>query len=433
MRAHAATALWVAAVGIAPATVAAAAGSVASVGGRGIATRVQPHALPVAQACVDAQCARARAAPRAVARMASTPPPPSDAQAGPAAGAPPSAAPRSARRGPPSPIWELDLYTRPVTNDMGKKLWELLVCDSNGVMRHVEPLPSSLINSRELRKRVQALIDRAEVRPTQVRFFRSEMQSMIGVALSELPVLTVPTRRTYELRNWLEQRYGDTYPTMPGYNEALAEEERARPALDRVPTKMPDALRGDKWVFVNLPVCSGACGGGGGGGGGAGRVAEACAAHGASRRPPLQPHAARRSPLPLPCDAPGCALLLAAAAARASRAAQISELRGPKRSIDASNIGFGTLFSVDDIDLPDDTPIPGLLITSGRAEPLAAWMSGTELASISVNLEGGDLLLEVGIDTQYMFAKLWDLKQREEVRSAPRRAHAHAPRVRTPG
>jgi hypothetical protein len=69
----------------------------------------------------------------------------------------------------PSPIWELDLYTRPVTNDQGKKLWELLVTDANGVMRHVEPLPSSLINSRELRKRIQALVDRAEVRPTQVR------------------------------------------------------------------------------------------------------------------------------------------------------------------------------------------------------------------------------------------------------------------------
>ena len=80
------------------------------------------------------------------------------------------------------------------------------------------------------------------------------MQAMIGVALSELPVLTVPTRRTYELRNWLEARNRDVYPTMPGYKPALAEEERARPALDRQPVKMPDALRGDKWAFVELLV-----------------------------------------------------------------------------------------------------------------------------------------------------------------------------------
>ncbi|KAG8466283.1 hypothetical protein KFE25_002039 [Diacronema lutheri] len=274
--------------------------------------------------------------------MAASPPPSSSVTF---TSAPASKSRAGGKQAKPSPIWELDLYTRPVTNDQGKKLWELLVTDSNGVMRHVEPLPSSLINSRELRKRIQALVDRAEVRPTQVRFFRTEMQAMIGVALSELPVLTVPTRRTYELRNWLEARNRDVYPTMPGYKPALAEEERARPALDRQPVKMPDALRGDKWAFVEL---------------------------------------------------------------------LLGELRGPDASIDSSNIGFGNIFSVDSIDLPDTTPVPGLLITSQRAEPLAAWMSGTELASVSADLERGDLSLEVGIDTQYMFARLWDLTQREE-------------------
>ena len=80
---------------------------------------------------------------------------------------------------------------------------------------------------------------------------------MIGVALSELPVLTVPTRRTYELRNWLETRYREAYPLMPGYKPELAAEERGRSALERQPVKMPDALRGDKWVFVDLPVRAG--------------------------------------------------------------------------------------------------------------------------------------------------------------------------------
>lgn len=42
---------------------------------------------------------------------------------------------------------------------------------------------------------------------------------------------------------------------MPGYKANLAEEERARPsALERQTTKMPDALRGDKWAFVELLV-----------------------------------------------------------------------------------------------------------------------------------------------------------------------------------
>jgi len=309
-----------------------------------------PSAAIAASRVAHASVPRAAAATRAAPGMTAPPPPEasvtSTRSASPPA-SPPSRAASPKRRAPPmSNIWELDLYTRPVTNDQGKKLWELLVCDANGVMRHVEPLPSSLINSRELRKRVQALIDRAPVRPAQIRFFRAEMQSMIGVALSELPVLTVPTRRTYALRNWLDQRARDVYPALPGFRADLAAEERARPsAAERTPVKMPDALRGDQWAFVNLPL---------------------------------------------------------------------HDLSGPQATIDASNVGFGSLFPVDELDLDPSTSVPGVLITSQRAEPLSAWMSGTELAAISVDLEGGDLTLEVGIDTQYMFAKLWGLEQREE-------------------
>lgn len=51
--------------------------------------------------------------------------------------------------------WELDCYSRPVTGDDGKKLWELLICDSLGQQRVVERLPSNMVNSRELRKLVE--------------------------------------------------------------------------------------------------------------------------------------------------------------------------------------------------------------------------------------------------------------------------------------
>lgn len=373
---------------------------------------------PLSAVLVVSQCRAGSVAAPAVPRpaaarrvtMAASPPPPSSV----ASSWEPASRSRSASPGgkprKPSPIWELDLYTRPVTNDQGKKLWELLVTDANGVMRHVEPLPSSLINSRELRKRIQALVDRAEVRPTQVRFFRTEMQAMIGVALSELPVLTVPTRRTYELRNWLEDRYRDVYPQMPGFKPDLAEEERSRPsALDRQLDKMPDALRGDKWVFVELLV----------------RAARASPARLA--RPQL-PRAMARSGRGQPCSPhlsqPAHTRAPVPHARARAPLRQLGELRGPNASVDSSNIGFGNTFSVDTIDLPDSTPVPGLLITSKRAEPLAAWMSGTELASVSADLERGDLSLEVGIDTQYMFARLWDLTQREEVRA--RREHGRA-------
>lgn len=51
--------------------------------------------------------------------------------------------------------WELDCYSRPVIGEDGKKLWELLICDSLGNFRAVETMPSNMVNSRELRKLVE--------------------------------------------------------------------------------------------------------------------------------------------------------------------------------------------------------------------------------------------------------------------------------------
>jgi hypothetical protein len=51
--------------------------------------------------------------------------------------------------------WELDCYSRPVVGDDGKKLWELLICDTLGKYKRVEVMPSNMVNSRELRKLVE--------------------------------------------------------------------------------------------------------------------------------------------------------------------------------------------------------------------------------------------------------------------------------------
>ena len=89
----------------------------------------------------------------------------------------------------------------------GKKLWELLITDGANSFRHVESVPSNCVNSRELRSRVQRLIDEAEVQPTTIRFFRTQMKNMISIALSELPDVTCkPSRVTYALYDWLDER-----------------------------------------------------------------------------------------------------------------------------------------------------------------------------------------------------------------------------------
>jgi len=231
----------------------------------------------------------------------------------------------------PSEQWELDFYSRPVQGADGKKLWELLVTDSSGSFTHVEAVPSNCINSRELRKRVQMLIDEAEVKPKSIKFFRSQMKNMITIALSDLgDVACTPTRVTYRLYELISTRESQVYPEMPGYRKPRPE----TPPI-KLPVKLPDQLRGEQYAFVTLPYAEFVAGGG------------------------------------------------------------VSE----------DNIGFGSLCPVPEGPALD-AMVPGLCIFSKRSSAIAAWLAGTDLAFAKAMLESRELLLEVGLDTQYLLARI---------------------------
>lgn len=72
------------------------------------------------------------------------------------------------------------------------------------------------------------------------------------------------------------------------------------------------------------------------------------------------------------------------------------------------DIGFSEAFPLSMIGLAPDTRIPGIIIfSSSRATPLAAWMSGLELAF--VKLDSGSparLLLETGANDSWILATL---------------------------
>lgn len=118
----------------------------------------------------------------------------------------------------PSADWELDCYSRPVVAPGGKKLWEVLLTDSTGSFRFCKTLPSNQVNSKELRKTVEELMDDATlpVKPTTIRFFRGAMFNMINIALTDLDIVGRPSRCTYAIAQWLEERHRDVYPGMEG-------------------------------------------------------------------------------------------------------------------------------------------------------------------------------------------------------------------------
>lgn len=80
----------------------------------------------------------------------------------------------------------------------------------------------------------------------------------------------------------------------------------------------------------------------------------------------------------------------------------------PGGGITADNIGFGALCPLPSGPQapPEDAMVPGLVVFSQRASAIAAWLTGVDLAFVKAVLESRELMLEVGLDTQYLFARI---------------------------
>lgn len=255
---------------------------------------------------------------------------------------------------PTSDIWELDFYSRPVVGLDGKKLWELIIVDSTGNFEFVEAVPNTLVNSRELRKRVESAMEASTRKPITIRFFRSQMFNMIQIALSELDVAVAPSRKTYALYRVLKQRETTVYQNMPGYKASLSTAKNLSSSTSSssfanfnfsVSQRLPDALRCDKFAFASFPL---------------GHL---------------------------------------------------------KEFFDEADPGdyYGDACPVDD-DLDDMLPIPGIVVFSKRAAALAAWISGIELVFVKAMRDKREVVFECGLNNVYRFAQISD-DIKEDVRN----------------
>jgi RNA-binding protein Tab2/Atab2 len=80
------------------------------------------------------------------------------------------------------------------------------------------------------------------------------------------------------------------------------------------------------------------------------------------------------------------------------------------------DIGFSESFPLDLANISPDTPIPGVLLFSQRALPIAAWMSGLELAWLKFDnsSQGARLLLETGATESWVVANTRNPQQLEQ-------------------
>ncbi len=261
-------------------------------------------------------------------------------------------------------VWELDFYSRPILDEQGKKLWEVLICESSNsierspatLFKYAEYCPSTSVNSLWLREAIEKAIAESGTTPKKIRFFRRQMNNMIVKACDDAGVNPVPSRRTYALNQWLAQRMIDVYPQAEGFDLKTANAASVQyPPLNAIP--LPDAVkgdRGDKWTFVSLS------------------------------------------------------------------AADFDDMQDWE-------IAFQESFALSLLDIQAETAIPGLIIYSPRATPLAAWMSGLEMGYLQLEKSvRPQLRLETGLSDSWTLINLTNqeiVKQAENFENAKQKAN----------
>jgi len=173
----------------------------------------------------------------------------------------------------PSLDWELDFYSRPILEADGRKRWELLICSSADPLlpaagspddpepgargfRWQQDCPADSVNSIWLRQAIETALQDATRQgwhpPRRLRCWRGSMRTMVQRAAEGLGLELVPSRRCYQLVEWLQERHRSVYPNEPGY---LAGPLAPPPqAIRPVAVPLPEALRGDSWDWATLTV-----------------------------------------------------------------------------------------------------------------------------------------------------------------------------------
>ncbi len=150
-------------------------------------------------------------------------------------------------------IWQADFYRRPLRDEQGKSLWELLLCDAQG-WQYQAFCPQALANSNWLADQIQQATQEyfgkkyGKALPTALEVFRPQCLSLITAAGQVLGIGVIPTRRTPQLKSWL-QELAIAYPRLPNYSGEPYQPVTVEPLP---PVPMPENLWGDQWRFASL-------------------------------------------------------------------------------------------------------------------------------------------------------------------------------------
>lgn len=145
-------------------------------------------------------------------------------------------------------IWQADFYRRPLKDESGQTLWELLICNPTGTFKYEALCPQSAANAQWLVE--QFHLAAGQQLPDAIQVFRPQSLNLIAAAGQQLGIPVEATRRTTALKQWLQERSA-FYRTQENYTG----ESYDPIAVDKPPPiPLPESLWGEQWRFATLPA-----------------------------------------------------------------------------------------------------------------------------------------------------------------------------------
>ena len=145
-------------------------------------------------------------------------------------------------------VWQADFYRRPLKDEAGHPLWELLLCGADDSFRYSAVCAQSAAHSTWLKGHLEAAIAQATVAPERIQVFRPQCLSLFQAACNPLQIPVEPTRQTPTLKDWLQER-AQAYPQDPTYTHEPYEPVRLE---QPPPNPLPENLLGDQWRFAAI-------------------------------------------------------------------------------------------------------------------------------------------------------------------------------------
>lgn len=144
-------------------------------------------------------------------------------------------------------VWQADFYRRPLKDEKGQVLWELLLCDATRSFSYDAFCPQSEANASWLVSQLQQAA--GGNLPNLIQVFRPQSLSLIQAAAQPLGSKVEATRRTGALKEYLQEN-AQKYPNFDNYTYTGEISSLDKPP----PVPLPENLWGEQWRFATLPA-----------------------------------------------------------------------------------------------------------------------------------------------------------------------------------